>query len=358
MAWSARSGTGCGWTGPAQRLPLRGRLRPRGLRGPRRLRLRGLLLLTRRPRLLRRGRAWTATATRSPPGWCPPDWRWRPGWASRTSRSTSRSGPPARAWSLPCSSTLPPGGPAHDERPGRAADHGAPAGHGLAGCHPDLAPGLARGPGRRRGGPRAAGPRRGHPPAKRRRASGLHDVARGGRATPRCPAPDAQPQDVPTQDAQLQHTRPWGEAAAAPPGIPGLSAVQADPVGLGAASAPVQEDYVPFVTDVLGGRSSLDALVAGRRMDRIQDLMRQIVAVEGPVSVRRLARLVAHAHGLVRVLDERLVQLARVVPAELRRDDEEGFVWPERRDPLQWKGFATLTGRPRSARSRRWRCGR
>ena len=106
----------------------------------------------------------------------------------------------------------------------------------------------------------------------------------------------------------------------------------------------MQEDYVPFVTDVLGGRSSLDALVAGRRMDRIQDLMRQIVAVEGPVSVRRLARLVAHAHGLVRVLDERLVQLARVVPAELRRDDEEGFVWPERRDPLQWKGFRHFDG--------------
>jgi len=106
----------------------------------------------------------------------------------------------------------------------------------------------------------------------------------------------------------------------------------------------VQEDYVPFVTDVLGGRSSLDALVAGRRMDRIRDLMRQIVAVEGPVSVRRLARLVAHAHGLVRVLDERVVQLARVVPVELRRDAEEGFVWPERRDPLRWNGFRGFDG--------------
>jgi len=39
-----------------------------------------------------------------------------------------------------------------------------------------------------------------------------------------------------------------------------------------------------------------------------------------------------------------VVQINRAVPGDLRRDPEEGFVWPERREPLRWRGFRRTTG--------------
>ena len=62
------------------------------------------------------------------------------------------------------------------------------------------------------------------------------------------------------------------------------------------------------------------------------------------MSPTRLAKLVAHAYGLSRVLDDRVVQINRAVPVDVRRDPEEGFVWPPGRDPLRWRGFRRTTG--------------
>jgi hypothetical protein len=167
-------------------------------------------------------------------------------------------------------------------------------------------------------------------------------------------AQDAQPQDAAAQDAQPQDARPQDfpphdsppheETPTQASGIPDLTAQEADPIGLGTAASGMEEDYVPYVTDVIGRRSALDAVAAGRGVHRVQELMREIVDVEGPVSTGRLARLVAHAHGLTRVVDDRVAQLSGIVPADLRRDAEEGFVWPERRDPLRWRGFRRHAG--------------
>ncbi|MEO7060143.1 MAG: DUF3320 domain-containing protein, partial [Lapillicoccus sp.] len=117
-----------------------------------------------------------------------------------------------------------------------------------------------------------------------------------------------------------------------------------DPVGLATTNARLDEDYVPFVTDVIGTRSALEVQASPRKRRAVEDLMRRIVATEGPVSPGRLARLVGHAHGLTRVTEDRAAELRRVIPAELRRDSEEGFVWPESRDPLRWKGFRRYAG--------------
>ena len=105
-----------------------------------------------------------------------------------------------------------------------------------------------------------------------------------------------------------------------------------------------EEEFVPFVSDVVGRRSALDGLPHGRHTAAVQTLIRAIVETEGPVSVPRLARLVARAHGLSRVLDDRVAQVARTVPGDLRRDAEEGFVWPPHRDPLRWEGYRRTTG--------------
>ncbi len=131
---------------------------------------------------------------------------------------------------------------------------------------------------------------------------------------------------------------------AGPPGIPGLSDTKSDPVGLTAGSTRLEEAFVPFVSDVVARRSALDGLGSGRGVAAVQALVRDVVETEGPVSMARLARLVARAHGLTRVVDHRVTQIAQVVPRDLRRDPEEGFVWPERRDPLRWRGFRRYDG--------------
>jgi hypothetical protein len=118
----------------------------------------------------------------------------------------------------------------------------------------------------------------------------------------------------------------------------------ADPFGLATSNGSLEEAFVPYVSDVVGRRSDLDALPGGRALGEVQTVIRDVVGTEGPVSPTRLAKLVAHAYGLNRVLDDRVVQINRAVPGDLRRDQEEGFVWPEARDPLRWKGFRRTSG--------------
>ena len=121
----------------------------------------------------------------------------------------------------------------------------------------------------------------------------------------------------------------------------------ADPIGLVTAVDGLEEPYVPFVSDVIGRRNALDSLPGGRYVGEVQAVIRDVVETEGPVSPTRLAKLVAHAYGLSRVLDDRVAQINRAVPADLRRDPEEGFVWPDARDPLRWRGFRRTTGSPK-----------
>lgn len=110
-----------------------------------------------------------------------------------------------------------------------------------------------------------------------------------------------------------------------------------------ATSGVPQESYAPFVPRQEGGTGVLDGV--SRRETRhtatAQAIMRRIVAQEGPVSVDRLTLLTARCFGLVRPPGYRIEELARVIPADLRRDPEERFVWPDERDPMRWSGFRT-----------------
>jgi hypothetical protein len=156
---------------------------------------------------------------------------------------------------------------------------------------------------------------------------------------------DGVPQDVPVflGDPDRADNAPLTLFEGVGP-APALDAADADQTGLPAAPLSREEPFVPFVSDVLGRRSALDSLPSGRYVGDVQTVIRDVVETEGPVSPTRLAKLVAHAYGLNRVLDDRVVQINRAVPAELRRDPEEGFVWPEQRDPLRWKGFRRTSG--------------
>ena len=103
------------------------------------------------------------------------------------------------------------------------------------------------------------------------------------------------------------------------------------------------ESYAPFVPRQEGGIGVLDGVSRHetRHAATAQAIMRRIVAQEGPLSVDRLTLLTARCFGMVRPPGYRIEELARVIPADLRRDPEERFVWPDERDPMRWSGFRT-----------------
>lgn len=162
--------------------------------------------------------------------------------------------------------------------------------------------------------------------------------------------PDPPPADTPAQQAALPFVARDSGPAVEPAPINGASdptcepspAPTADPpipgAGLGAAA------YRPYAVRRAGSTSRLDALHAPRNAVAVQELFTEIVEAEGPVSVTRAALLVVRCHGLTRLTTQRLVDLRRVVPTDLRRDPEEGFLWPTDKDPLRWHGFRTWPG--------------
>jgi hypothetical protein len=94
-----------------------------------------------------------------------------------------------------------------------------------------------------------------------------------------------------------------------------------------------------------GGVSVLDGVGRGqpRHVGIVQEVMRRIVSQEGPLSQDRLILLTARCFGLTRPTF-RIPDLVRVIPTDLIRDPEEGFLWPAERDPLRWNGFRTWAG--------------
>jgi hypothetical protein len=106
------------------------------------------------------------------------------------------------------------------------------------------------------------------------------------------------------------------------------------------------EPYEPFVPRHAGRLAVLDgsANAVPRHVAAVQDVIRRIVQTEGPVSPERLALLTARCFGLVRPPRWRIDSLLSILPVDLRRDPEEGFLWPDGRDPMRWRGFRTWEG--------------
>ncbi|MGD7705172.1 DUF4011 domain-containing protein [Microlunatus sp. Y2014] len=115
------------------------------------------------------------------------------------------------------------------------------------------------------------------------------------------------------------------------------------PVALGGAADESQGvDFVPFEPRRRGGRGSLDTAL--RRPEKVRELIMDIVTTEGPITPVRLARHFVGCYGLTRLTASRQAEVAARIPTDLRRDPEEGFVWPESRDPLRWQGFRHWDG--------------
>jgi hypothetical protein len=105
----------------------------------------------------------------------------------------------------------------------------------------------------------------------------------------------------------------------------------ATPLGVGV--------FEPWAVGRLGPVDVLDALPRPDAAAQVAAALRAAVTAEGPIHTDRLARLVANAYGLNRVVETRRAAILRHLPPDLRRDDLEPVVWPPDRDPDSWPGY-------------------
>ncbi|TFD05523.1 DUF3320 domain-containing protein [Cryobacterium sp. TMT1-66-1] len=101
-----------------------------------------------------------------------------------------------------------------------------------------------------------------------------------------------------------------------------------------APSNPLVVPYFEWQPSYRGSVSVLDELP--RSSARVQAVIRDVVAAEGPVHSVRLAKLVASEFGLDRVAQARAAAILRCVPPELQRSTDEPFHWPTDIDPATW----------------------
>jgi len=138
-----------------------------------------------------------------------------------------------------------------------------------------------------------------------------------------------EPAAVDADDAATEPTEPFGSFGSDDPAGP--------PPGEGTSGEPEtyrESEFGPCPSGVL---ERLDHDPGARR--QVVETMVSIVEESGPISVERLARRLVKAYGRTRLVDQRLAQLRALIPDELHRDHEEGFLWPASRDPRGWTGF-------------------
>lgn len=100
--------------------------------------------------------------------------------------------------------------------------------------------------------------------------------------------------------------------------------------------------YLSAPTDPLGPREFLDRVNSPSVRATITDAVRQIVEIEGPIELDRLARDVGRRFGLERVRAKPKAFITECVPAELISSSRLGtFVWPRELQPGQWRGYRT-----------------
>lgn len=108
--------------------------------------------------------------------------------------------------------------------------------------------------------------------------------------------------------------------------------------------------YREAPTTPLGVPEDLDRIRSRPTSSAIDLAISEIVAIEGPVSIDRLARTIVHRFGFERASPRRQDQIKRKVPRERVHRSRLGvFVWPEEINPVTWRSFRTTppgTDRP------------
>ncbi|MFI7482505.1 DUF4011 domain-containing protein [Kocuria sp. M1R5S2] len=89
-----------------------------------------------------------------------------------------------------------------------------------------------------------------------------------------------------------------------------------------------------------GSRADLDAIAAPRNKQLVRENLEEIIAAEGPVEARRLARLLGNRFGMQRVPAQRQETILGCLPrSRCSRSALGAFYWPDDVEPDAWTGF-------------------
>lgn len=100
--------------------------------------------------------------------------------------------------------------------------------------------------------------------------------------------------------------------------------------------------FVPAHCEVVGSRDVLDALPDRAAAVAVRAQVMDVIAVEGPVAVDRLVRVVGRRFGLTAGRASRAADIARLVPrVQIRKSALGTFAWPVEVDPAMWAGYRT-----------------
>ena len=101
-----------------------------------------------------------------------------------------------------------------------------------------------------------------------------------------------------------------------------------------------EAEFTPWISGYLGSRDVLDALPSARAAAAVARALQDAIAVEGPVHVDRLAKLVAGGFDLGRVSADRRQSIVGCLPGTVFRDPADPqFAWPDESDPTTWTSF-------------------
>lgn len=139
---------------------------------------------------------------------------------------------------------------------------------------------------------------------------------------------------------------PLNADGSVPEGVPPLEAKPFPLAGLDAINISASNDlagetvFVECTTRVVAGREYLDALPHHPgAVEGVQNVMAQVVDIESPVHLPRLAKLVAACFDLTKVNQARTDAILQVIPANITVLDDEAFAWSAEMDPKTWRGF-------------------
>ncbi|MCJ1683057.1 DUF3320 domain-containing protein [Rathayibacter sp. VKM Ac-2928] len=95
--------------------------------------------------------------------------------------------------------------------------------------------------------------------------------------------------------------------------------------------------YDPWEERQVGSKDVLDSLPSPASARQIADLVREIVAAEGPIHEVRAAKLIAGAFELNKVSVSRTASIIACFPLSLRRPDDPQFLWAEGVEPAGYR---------------------
>ncbi|HEY6795964.1 MAG TPA: hypothetical protein VI248_14910 [Kineosporiaceae bacterium] len=96
-----------------------------------------------------------------------------------------------------------------------------------------------------------------------------------------------------------------------------------------------------FNPSLIGDRTDIDAIRVSQRVQAaVRQRLSEILAAEGPIEERRLARLTLQSFGFAKTHEERRAAVLELLDPRWTRTTLGGsFLWPSHRDPTSWAGF-------------------